>query len=1062
MSSDTAKPWQRPWSTEEITKNAPNWSLAGDAGLLKHLESFSEKLLLKAEETNNNLNKLLSGLDNASLALDEAKNDFRTLRNTQFIESRVYEDDETVPQEAKTQDDEVHKQSKEEKVREVREAILGGIAVVERYFDKVEVPGSDSEDETDFTSFVLKPKDPYVDRPLPFVIGTDEWYKKWHVGLLDSSSESEDEEVSEKFSDSDSVSESSYNANKGSEMATHDRPVANSTFNESVKPPLDLFGDSDGDSTDVTSGYVSTAQRNFANELAAKLGNYVEEPEINRKPINAVVNVKPYGNLFSDEPPPIADDTQKGLFSGGAGLFDDLAGGGDLWDEAPPPNVEKSSYKSLFSDGNDLFSTAAPPPKNATGELHSRGLFDDDDDDLFNEASSKAHPAPYLPPAKTTSMPYFADEPPELQPPPPAEAKVGASQKPFGGVKLIDQSDLDRLRRGRPSSSESSDDIKSSPPPLPKLETPKKPKQLSLFDDDEEDDERALFEKDLFSTITSFEDSLTKITDAPRSKSKLFDEGDDLFATPVVNEPKYPTPAESDSGNIPPLPNVFDSNPSELDWDTQSDNVFEDGGLFDNVQEISSQRSGLFDSEPPSLFFESSGIVRDISTRVGNDESFSPHATSSRRFSTDIFSDQQSNDSFFVTKNKSQFEPHVQSNLEIIPETSYTQDGDVSESNLEITPSGEIDSLYTEATASEGDHAQSKEEEPVGESDSIFAKLSDSSGKIKHNLKINVGALLPGASPLKKKPKPADESDFVQPDRLQTAASEVLPSITKDRARISIKRRPSTRKGRQESLRNSVPDFSILSDDQTSKVADEPSKIAEVAPRIADTKPKIADDKPKIADDKPKIADDKPKIADDKPKIADDKPKIADDKPKIADDKPKIADDKPKIADDKPKIADSVPQSEFIDIFEENARKTFDDDFEDSPEKTDSNISVVRKVTSVVEASDEPKQPHVSSNNFESEEHKQLGLFDDDDDELDDIFSSNKLPPKSNILKESLRRQIIVGQEGGENGASEEIGKLESGRRSPELISRLLNRAHFTSCACMISIIEESFFLYIV
>lgn len=947
MSSDIAKPWQRPWSTEEIIKNAPNWSLAGDAGLLKHLESFSEKLLSKAEHTNNNLNKLLLGLDNASLALDEAKNDFRTLRNTQFIESRVYEDDETVPQEAKTQEEEVDKQSKEEKVREVREAILGGIAVVERYFDKVEVPGSDSEDETDFTSFVLKPKDPYVDRPLPFVIGTDEWYKKWHVGLLDSSSESEDEKVSEKFSDSDSVSETSYNANKVNEMATHDRPVANSTFNESVKPPLDLFGDSDGESTDITSGYISAAQRNFADELAAKLGDYVEEPEVNRKPINAVVNVKPYGNLFSDEPPPIEDGAEKGLFSGGKGLFDDA----DLWNEAPLPKIEKSPYKNLFSDDNDLFSNAAPQAgnstKNATSEVHSGGLFDDDDDDLFNESFSRAPPAPYLKPAKTISIPYFADEPPELQPPAPAEAK-----KPFGGVKLIEQSDLDRLRRGRPSSSESSDDSKTSPPPLPKPETPKKPKQLSLFDDDEEDDERALFEKDLFSTITSFEDSLTKITETPRSKSKLFDEGEDLFATPVVNEPKYPTPTESDSANIPPLSNVFDSNPSELDWDTQSDNVFEDGGLFDDVQEISSQRSGLFDSEPPSLFFESSGIVRDISTRVGNDESFSPHATSSRRFSTDIFNDQQSNDSFFVTKNKSQFESHVQSNLEIIPESSYTQDGDVSESNLEITPSGEIDSLYTEATASEGDHVQSKEEEPIGESDSILSKLSDSPGKIKHNLKINVGALLPGASPLKKKSKTEDERDFVrpaEPERLNAEASEVLPSITKDRARISIKRRPSTRKGRQESLRNSVPDFSILSeakiDDETSKVTDEPPKISEVTPIIADEKPKMADPIPPIADD--------------------------------------------------------IPQSEFVDIFEETARKAFDDDFEDLPEKTASNISVVvRKVTSVVEAIDELKQPHISSDKIESEEYKQRGLFDDD--EFDDIFSSNKVPPKSNILKESL------------------------------------------------------------
>lgn len=56
-------------------------------------------------------------------------------------------------------------------------------------------------------SYVLRPKDPYLNRPLPYVIGTEEWHKKWHVGLLESSSESETEQLSEKFSDSDSESD---------------------------------------------------------------------------------------------------------------------------------------------------------------------------------------------------------------------------------------------------------------------------------------------------------------------------------------------------------------------------------------------------------------------------------------------------------------------------------------------------------------------------------------------------------------------------------------------------------------------------------------------------------------------------------------------------------------------------------------------------------------------------------------------------------------------------------------------------------------------------------------
>lgn len=54
---------------------------------------------MKAEEVNTNLNGLLNGLNKASLSLDVVKNEFGSLHNTQFIENRVYEDDETIHEE---------------------------------------------------------------------------------------------------------------------------------------------------------------------------------------------------------------------------------------------------------------------------------------------------------------------------------------------------------------------------------------------------------------------------------------------------------------------------------------------------------------------------------------------------------------------------------------------------------------------------------------------------------------------------------------------------------------------------------------------------------------------------------------------------------------------------------------------------------------------------------------------------------------------------------------------------------------------------------------------------
>lgn len=83
------------------------------------------------------------------------------------------------------------------------------------------------------------------------------------------------------------------------------------------------------------------------------------------------------------------------------------------------------------------------------------------------------------------------------------------------------------------------------------------------------------------------------------------------------------------------------------------------------------------------------------------DDSFNPFASSSRRFSSDIFNEQQSSDSFFVTKNKSQVDTHVtQSNLGSIKEIPDPQVDASSYSNVEITPSGNVDDLFSDSTIS--------------------------------------------------------------------------------------------------------------------------------------------------------------------------------------------------------------------------------------------------------------------------------------------------------------------------------------------------------------------------
>ncbi|GJQ71831.1 hypothetical protein Trydic_g15229, partial [Trypoxylus dichotomus] len=306
--------------------------------------------------------------------------------------------------------------------------------------------------------------------------------------------------------------------------------------------------------------------------------------------------------------------------------------------------------------------------------------------------------------------------------------------------------------------------------------------------------------------------------------------------------------------------------------------------------------------------------------------SFYPDATSSRRFSSDL-NDEHSNDSLFTAKtNVNSFQPNIP--------PSITEDSEESFSKVDITPSGKLDDLYSEASISrisksvsfEDNISVKNEEEQRRKQEIDTTKTTDASEnlskhgiddvkignpkpallkkpnlgkkvslsqekdevivpdnnedtkskgdlaspheqksdankgqpqKLKHKLDINVFALLPGAGKPPKKEKIEEvnisqprqrsaslnseehESDTlsqighpkevtppkevtlpkeVTPPKELTPPSaaientiadvEVLESVTKTRARGPVKRRPSTKRGR-DAIRNSCIDFTF-------------------------------------------------------------------------------------------------------------------------------------------------------------------------------------------------------------------------------------------------------------
>ncbi|XP_018568410.1 WASH complex subunit 2 [Anoplophora glabripennis] len=565
MASGGEKNWSRPWSMEEMIENAENWSLAGDVALLNTLKAFSENLFSKTLLISNNVNNLLHSLDEVNLKLNLSQNEFQSLRNTQFIESRVYEDDETLDFKEEAQPEQ-KAPSDEEKEKLMRESVLEGLRVVDKYFERVEVSISDSEDEESDKSYILRPKDIYADRPLPLVIGTEEWYKKWHVGLADSSSESESEKVSETYSDSESGDDLPKDLMKGSETSSEldfssrtsdNRPAANSTFNESARKPNVFASDEESDGQGSVPVKTPISSKSFAEQLAAKLGDVISEredisTEINRKPIQPAQN-KFAGDLFSDEPPPLDDleDTilpksaHEGLFSGGRGLFDDneddlFWGQQSKGPSGKPSDGAEGVKKETERSSEKVVSSVDPPPRSSQV---TKGPFDTDEDssdeDIFSTKKKPVARQPFLQPYATTA-PLFDEEPPELEKP---KKPIEEKKKPIGGVSIFGKSDIFsgekvgnilKSRQQDPGNSGNVDGKVTRPTVKSEKNSEEvKPKLPNLFDEDEDKEPATVptLANPKPQKISLFDDEEEAKPD-PASKPKkisLFDDDDDLF-----------------------------------------------------------------------------------------------------------------------------------------------------------------------------------------------------------------------------------------------------------------------------------------------------------------------------------------------------------------------------------------------------------------------------------------------------------------------------------------------------------------------------------------------------
>ncbi|KAG1684641.1 WASH complex subunit 2 [Nymphon striatum] len=132
---------------------------------------------------------------NTNSRLNNAVNDFLNLSNTQFVENRVYEEDiEVVNEDSKKSEPEKTKQEKEaELIPKISSALHLGLSVIDSDFIKLELDPNDSDSDDEDSPIsgdsLLEPKDPYINRNLPVLIGSVAFMEDEFVGLQDEASE---------------------------------------------------------------------------------------------------------------------------------------------------------------------------------------------------------------------------------------------------------------------------------------------------------------------------------------------------------------------------------------------------------------------------------------------------------------------------------------------------------------------------------------------------------------------------------------------------------------------------------------------------------------------------------------------------------------------------------------------------------------------------------------------------------------------------------------------------------------------------------------------------------
>uniref|UniRef100_A0A182LU73 FAM21/CAPZIP domain-containing protein n=1 Tax=Anopheles culicifacies TaxID=139723 RepID=A0A182LU73_9DIPT len=346
---------------EQLRQRIPNWSLESDGQLLQYMVSIAKNIENLCSKTRDDLDSLILKVKQSELALSNATNQFSAVEQVKFVENRVEEDDESFYglRRRRQQVDEPRKGPEQEQGDErtpddlIQLAVERSVEGMYQAYDKYALPISDSESSDDeFTPTSRRtimqalPTLLTSKRPLPHVIGSEEWQNNWHVGL--NWETGSDSDRKEEYSDSPSETDDGgmFPSQPNSKQHTPSESESSIWGPEGRKRAPSLDPSITGD--DGSSIY------SFASSSKVPRTLPIRHTVPGRGLSSEVTRLKP-PNLFPEEPP-----AEVGRQRGDRGLFDDSP----EEDEPMPTPTPQPRQTAPLNDttANTFFKGNTQPP----------------------------------------------------------------------------------------------------------------------------------------------------------------------------------------------------------------------------------------------------------------------------------------------------------------------------------------------------------------------------------------------------------------------------------------------------------------------------------------------------------------------------------------------------------------------------------------------------------------------------------------------------------------------------------------------------------------------------